>query len=150
MSDAPERQRESERTQQKGRAGPEPAVFTFQRDVRLFARQPEVIQRLEKARVQVQLAPDQLFHPDVPCDGAVRLGNLRISEILADGREVTRAVLQAGAVFTTRADAGEPEARPDDAVVPGKLALSLPDSIIMAIGATELWVLPEGRLDDVV
>ncbi|MFO7654884.1 MAG: hypothetical protein R6X25_13865 [Candidatus Krumholzibacteriia bacterium] len=111
-------------------------VFTFQRDVRLFARRREVVRRVEKERLSVELAPEQLFHPGGPCDGSVRLGNLRVSEFLADGSEVTRAVLQAGAVFRVRLAA---EAAPGS-------GYDLDRLVLMALGETELWIVPPGRL----
>jgi hypothetical protein len=114
------------------------AVFEFRRDVRLFARHREFARRLERERVVVRLAPDQLFHPELPCDGAVRLGNLRVSEFLADGSEVTRAVLQAGAVFATR---------PAPSPLPATFAGDLAAVVLMALSETELWILPPGRLD---
>jgi hypothetical protein len=117
-------------------------VLAFHRDVRIFARHGELMRELEDERDLVQLAPDQLYHPDVPCDGAVRLGNLRVSEFLPDGSEVTRAVLQAGAVFTTRSSPATDAA--DTQRLPA--AYPLTTTVLMALGETELWVLPPGSL----
>jgi hypothetical protein len=158
-------------------SGTGPAVFAFQRGRRLFAQQGDLVRRIEKKRVLVQLAPDQLFHASVPCDGAVRLGKLRVSEIMPDGHEVTRGVLQAGVVFTTRSvpvqDAAEaaPSAESNTIDAPDSVALSDPKlaaappaaaapspagdavgydldaTILMALGETELWIFPAGCLD---
>jgi hypothetical protein len=122
------------------------AFFTVHRDVRLFARRLDLVRRVEPQRDLVPLAPDQLFHPVVPCDGAVRLGNLRVSEFLDDGSEVTRAVLQAGAVFVTRpAPAASADGRAAPALPAGTFALA--NTVLMALGETELWILPAGRLE---
>src|SRR5512147_2403509 len=102
------------------------------RDARLFATRRELATRLERERDQRQLIGDELLHPPVPCDLVVRLGNLRVTELLPDGREVTRAVLQAGAVCRAREDAGESQTGP---------VYRLRDLVLMALGETEVWVL---------
>jgi hypothetical protein len=109
------------------------------RDARLFATRRELAARLEREREQRPLIGDELLHPPVPCDLVVRFGNLRISELLPDGREVTRAVLQAGAVCRTREDAGESPAGP---------IYRLRDLVLMALGETEIWILPAGAVAD--
>jgi hypothetical protein len=115
------------------------AVFLLRRDAHLFSHQPGIAERLAGVRSALPLAPDELVHPDVPADYLVRLGKLRLSQLLPDGREVTRAVLQAGAVFTTRP--------PDEAAAdPATDAYPLGDVILMAMGEAELWALPAGAL----
>ena len=74
----------------------------------------------------------------------MRRGNLRVTELLDDGREVTRAVLQAGAVSRIREDAAALAG--DDAATP---LYSLARTVLMALGETELWQLPSGVLDAV-
>ena len=109
------------------------------RDARLFATHRELAARLERDRDQRQLIGDELLHLPVPCDLVVRSGNLRVSELLDDGREVTRAVLQAGAVCRTREAAGESPAGP---------VYKVRDLVLMALGETEVWVLPAGAVAD--
>jgi hypothetical protein len=111
---------------------PSGATFSFERDARLFARDRALLHELGRESRTITLAADELLHPPVPVDGAVRRGKLRVSEFLADGREVTRAVLQAGAVFRTR---------PKDS--PG---VDLGAVVLMALGEAELWFLPAGSL----
>ena len=110
------------------------------RQTHLFAAKGASLEELARTGRPVRLAPDQLLHPDVPADGIVRLGRLRVSQLFPDGREVTRAVLQAGAAFLTRADPH----RGADAAADVYL---LSDLILMAIGEAELWLLPAGSLE---
>ena len=70
----------------------------------------------------------------------VRLGKLRVTQFLPDGREVTRAVLQAGALLT----AAEIAAREAD---PAADVYHLADMVLMALGEVELWALPPEALD---
>jgi hypothetical protein len=107
------------------------------RDARLFAMRRELAARLERDRDQRLLIGDELLHLPVPCDLVVRFGNLRVSELLDDGREVTRAVLQAGAVCRTRETAGESAVGP---------VYRVRDLVLMALGETEVWVLPAGAV----
>jgi hypothetical protein len=116
-------------------------LFTFVRDARLFARNHARLQRLEAQHRSVPLAPDQIFHPAIPVDAVVRKGKLRVSELLPDGREVTRAVLQAGAIFRTRPC--EPVATPMEPASPYHLA----DIVLTSLGEGELWLLAAGVLD---
>ena len=112
----------------------------IRRDTHLFATRPGLMERLAKERELVSLTADQLLQPDSPHDDIVRLGKLRVSQFLADGREVSRAVLQAGAVLLTRANndrQADPEA--DRYLVD--------DLVLMALGEVELWVLPAGALE---
>ncbi len=117
---------------------PTPTIAVV-RGANIFAADPERGDRLEKVRQVVQLAPDQLLHPDVPAAYVVRLGKLRVSEFLPDGREMTRAVLQAGAVLATSA-AGDADPAAD--------VYTLPDIVLMALGEAELWRLPPNALND--
>jgi hypothetical protein len=109
------------------------------RDARLFATRRELAAHLERGREQRLLIGDELLHPPVPCDLVVRFGNLRVSELLGDGREVTRAVLQAGAVCRTRETPGES---------PVGLVYRVRDLVLMALGETEIWILPAGAVVD--
>jgi hypothetical protein len=114
--------------------------LVIRRDTHLFATRPGLMERLAKERKLVALAADQLLHPDTPRDHIVRRGKLRVTQFLADGREVTRAVLQAGAVLLTRNEADQ-EADPEaDRYLVG-------DLVLMALGEVELWVLPAGALE---
>ena len=122
-------------------AGEEPtpptAYLTFVRDARLFARDRSLHHRFGAEREVVILAPDELFRPPLPADVAVRLGKLRVSEFLPDGREVTRVVLQAGAILRTRS-------AKDDAQREG---YDLARIVLMALDQAELWLLPAESLD---
>lgn len=109
------------------------------RGANIFAADPERADRLEKLRRAVLLAPDQVLHPDVPATYVVRLGKLRVSEFLADGREITRAVLQAGAVLATAAPGRDADPAADVYI--------LPDTVLMALGEAELWRLPPDALN---
>ncbi len=130
-------------------------VFTFSRSKRLFATRRDLAEQLEKDRTAIPLVADQLFHPEVPCDGVVRLGSLRVTRFLPDNREVTLAVLQAGNTFVTRAvTAADPQlADPPLADPPRSDSMppdlyNLADVVLMAVGDTELWILPAEALAD--
>ena len=124
-------------------AGPPAARLTFARDARLFARQSVDPRRLAQSRETVALLPDELFQPAVPVDVVVRRGRLRVSEFLPDGREVARAVLQAGAILRTRPWPDPVTDAPDDPAPWYDLAYV----VLMALDEAELWVLPQGTLD---
>ena len=115
-------------------------TLALYRQTHLFATRGGSLEELAQTSRSVRLAPDQLLHPDVPIDGLVRLGRLRVSQLFPDGREVTRAVLQAGAAFVTRADPGR-------GADPATDVYCLSDLILMAIGEAELWLLPAGSLE---
>ena len=117
-------------------------VLAFDRSARLFAARSSLIARLREIRTKRRLLADELLHPDPPCDLVVRRGNLRVSELLANGREVTRAVLQAGAVCRVRGD--EDGDRGDGQA---SRLYSLGHTVLMALGETEIWILPTGALD---
>ncbi len=98
--------------------------------------------RMEKLRQKarpVKLAADQLYHPPVSGECLVRLGRLRVSQLFADGREITRAVLQAGSAFVTMADFAGP-CNPEADSYP------VADLVLMALGEAEIWSLPPGSL----
>lgn len=116
------------------------ATLTLHRGTHLFAARGGSMDGLAQAGRQLTLAPDQLLHPDVPADCIVRLGRLRVSQLFPDGREITRAVLQAGAAFLTRDDPGR-------GADPAEDVYCLADLILMAIGEAELWALPAGSLE---
>jgi hypothetical protein len=111
------------------------------RDARLFVTHAPLMERLRDERTARRLAPDELLHPDPPCDLVVRRGNLRISELLADGREVTRAVLQAGAACRVRTGDGDIGDTGDSPLY------SLASTMLMALGEVEVWILPAGAVD---
>lgn len=117
--------------------GREPAL-RLHRNARLFADRPEVAERLARARRALPLAPDQLLHPEVPAAYLVRRGRLRVTQLLPDGREITRAVLQAGAGLESL-PGGRSDASAD--IYP------LADVILAALGEAELWQVPPGSLD---
>jgi hypothetical protein len=123
------------------------AFLFFARDARLFARDRTWEQRHAKIRQAAPLAPDELFHPPVPADLVVRRGMLRVTEFLPDGREVTRAVLQAGATFQTRAAAPAvpPDSGPDLQTGQGEI-YDLAATVLMSLGEVEIWILPPGTL----
>ncbi len=118
-------------------ADPAP-LLSLRRDEHLFSRQPELAGELAQVRRVLPLAPDQLLHPVVPAVYLVRRGRLRVTQLLADGREITRAVLQAGAGFETQADG---------AADPQRDTYPLADMILAALGETELWQVPAGSFD---
>jgi len=113
-------------------------TLTIHRGRNLLAERPDLREHLEKEREVVLLAADQILHATPPATYLVRLGKLRVSEFMADGREITRAVLQAGAVLETTADGATPDAQTD--------IYLLRDCVLMALGETELWSLPADAL----
>lgn len=114
-------------------------TVSLHRDTHLFVSRPELAERLAKSRERIVLAPDQLVHAVPDRAYLVRLGRLRVSELMDDGREITRAVLQAGAMFRTSADA---ESVPDA----GADVYDLAHIVLMALGEVELWSLPPEEL----
>jgi hypothetical protein len=119
----------------------EPGIVSISllRDTNLFSNRPQDMEDVEQKRQSIHLIPDQLFHPDGIAEYIVRLGKLRVSQFLPDGREITRAVLQAGSAFQIR------KANPgaDD---PAADIYDLADIVLMALGEGELWALPAGTL----
>ncbi len=87
----------------------------------------------------IQLTADQLLHPERPGDYLLRLGRLRVSGLLPDGRELTLAVLHAGeAIIATADDSREAN--------PAHYLYRMDHTIMMALDETEVWVLPGGAL----
>ena len=115
-------------------------ILTLRRDAHLFSAQPVLAEKLEQIRKRIQLAPDQLLHPEVPRVYIVRLGKLRVTQFLPRGSEVTRAVLQAGSLLTT-AEISAEQADPAEDVY------YLSEMVMMALGEVELWALPPGALE---
>lgn len=113
-------------------------VLRLRRDAHLFASRPELAERLARDRRTLPMAPDQLLHPQVPAGYIVRRGRLRVTQLLPDGREITRAVLQAGSGLESLG-AGTADAGAD--------TYPLADVILAALGETELWQVPAGSLD---
>ena len=128
--------------------------LTLLRGAHLFSGGTPDVEKLERQSRIVRMAPDQLFHPaevrEMPgeepdaqtaaAEFAVRRGKLRVSRFLPDGREVTLAVLQAGAAFTVR------PAGPEEASDPEADRYDLDDIVLMALGEGELWALPAGTV----
>jgi hypothetical protein len=114
-------------------------TLALQREVNVLAERQDLRRRLEKERRTVRLAPDQLLHVEWPAVYVVRLGKLRVSEFRPDGREITRAVLQAGAVFDVTGESRDADPAADVYI--------LGDLVLMAFGEVELWRLPPGLLD---
>ncbi len=123
-----------------------PGWLTIERDARIFATRRGLVDRLRESRRKLALVADELVHPDPPCDLVVRRGNLRLSELLPDGREVTRAILQAGAICRVRrGPIAGPEAGDGEGV--GSPLYSLANTVLMALGESDLWLLPAGSVD---
>jgi len=115
-------------------------ALTVNRDAHFFSSRATLAEKLEPTRKRIQLAPDQLLHPDVPMAYIVRLGKLRLTQFLPGGAEVTRAVLQAGSLLTT-AEISTGEADPASDVY------YLSEMVLMALGEVELWALPPEALE---
>jgi len=115
-------------------------VLTIRRKAHFFSARPLLAEKLEQTRKRILLAPDQLLHPEIPMAYIVRLGKLRVSQFLPDGAEVTRAVLQAGALLT----AGELSQGEAD---PAADVYHLSEMVLMALGEVELWALPSTALE---
>ena len=115
-------------------------VVNLNRNAHFFVARAGLAERLEKIRQVVYLAPDQLLHPEAETEYIVRLGKLRVSEFLDNGREITRAVLQAGGVLIVRPAQDHGDNPASDVYI-------LPDIVLMALGETELWSVPPGSLD---
>ncbi len=111
------------------------------RDARLFAVGPDRVKRLSDAAEVVRLAGGEIIAPTVPSDLVVRQGNLRVSERLPDGREVTRAVLQTGAMCRVSAEPANVSDTGDSPLY------SLEATTLEALGEAEVWTLPPGLAD---
>jgi hypothetical protein len=117
------------------------ATLTFDRDARVLVAGSENARRLAASATIVELSGGETLVPDPSCDLVVRQGNLRVSERLAGGREVTRAVLQTGMVGRVRSSA----ARHGDTA--GSALYSLETIELKALTDTEIWQLPAGACD---
>lgn len=115
-------------------------TLAFRRRTEIFTRQSDRVEGLARKSLVIQLAPDQIFHLETNREYLVRRGKLRVSQFLDDGREVTRAVLQAGSILmvTPTGDHGDN---------PAADLYNLPDMVLMALGESELWSLPPGSLE---
>jgi hypothetical protein len=120
--------------------GPPHRTLAIRRDAHLFASRPLLVEKMKLASRPVLLAPDQLLHPEPDTAYIVRLGKLRVTQFLPKGTEVTRAVLQAGAVLICQ-DASDGEADPAHDVY------NLPEMVLMALGEVKLWALPAAALE---
>jgi hypothetical protein len=98
-----------------------------------------LVEEVEKSRLLIPLATDQLLHVPVPGDHIVRRGKLRLTQFMPDGREVSRAILQAGAVILTR-EGDDCEADP------AADCYLVEDLVLMALGEVEFWSLPAGTV----
>jgi CRP-like cAMP-binding protein len=113
-------------------------LLSLRREAHLFSQQPDLAARLALDRRVLPLAPDELLHAVTPAGYLVRRGRLRVTQLLPDGREITRAVLQAGAgLETLEGGASDPH----------RDTYPLADIILAAIGETELWQVPVGSFD---
>jgi hypothetical protein len=126
---------------------PTPAgVLRIGRESHLFASQVQLMKEFKTNHDRIVLAPDQLVHPPVPADYIVRRGQLRVSQFLPNGQEVTRAVLQAGSFLITRPlETDMPKQTPNDAADIYNLA----DIVLMSLVEAVLWVVPAGSLDQI-
>jgi len=107
------------------------------REARLSVRRPGALAEWERDRTaRIRLTADQIHHPAAAGDYVVRHGRLRLSEFLAGGREVCRAVLQAGFCYAIHGPGPQPR--------PG---IPLDACALMALDEVEIWQLPAGRLD---
>ena len=77
--------------------------------------------------------------PEVEANPEQGLNGAGWPEFLPDGREITRAVLQAGSLLVTAV--GNADADPEADVY------VLRDCVLMALGEAELWLLPSGVLE---
>ena len=113
------------------------------RNAHLFSKRPQDVEMLEQRSRVIRLAADQIFHPEESAEAGtefiVRRGKVRVSRFLTAGREITVAVLQAGAVFRTLPSA-------DGSADPQADRYDLADIVLMALGEGELWAVPTGTL----
>jgi len=122
-------------------------VLRIGRESHLFASQVQLMATFEANHEKIVLAPDQLVHAPVPAAYIISRGQMRVSQFLPDGREVTRAVLQAGSFLITRTlDTHHPDHSPNDAADIYNLA----DIVLMALDEAELWAVPSGSLNQIV
>ena len=116
-------------------------TLQLDRAARVFATNSDHGHQLEAAATVVIVAADQSHRPAAPCDLVIRRGNLRASERLPDGREVTRAVLQTGAVCRVRNRGEAADSGATDSPLYG-----LGSIVLVALNETEVWQLPPGTV----
>ncbi len=116
------------------------ALIHIDRDTHFFVENASRMEKLQERCQVLPLASDQLLRPLVPRHYLVRQGKLRVSQFLDDGREIVRAVLQAGARLSTLPAATDQDS-PPIAIgdKPAADLYSLASIVIMALGETELW-----------
>jgi hypothetical protein len=119
----------------------EQATFQIDRTARVLVTGSDQARRLAQAAIIVELGAGETWRPDPPCDLVIRQGNLRVLEQLADGRQVTRAVLQTGMVARLR-PAPDGVSEPVDSSLYSLEALEL-----TALTETEIWRLATGACD---
>ncbi len=127
-------------------APPAATEVVLGRVARLFSGRPGLIERLGREAAAEQLADKQIFRPGGLGDVVVRLGRLRVSEFLPDGREVCRAVLQSGSYLEIRPAAETDSGDAGSAAAGRRNAYPMTGVVLMALGRTELWILPPGTL----
>jgi hypothetical protein len=116
------------------------ALIHIDRDTHFFVRNASRMEELQEQCEVLPLAADQLLHPLVPRHYVVRQGKLRVSQFLDDGREIVRAVLQAGSRLSARPGPMEDPIHPTAVGdKPAADLYSLTSIVIMALGETELW-----------
>jgi len=105
------------------------------RHARVFTAGADRTRELAAAASVHRLMTGQVFTPEAPCDLVMRHGSLRVREQLPDGRRVTRAVLQTGAVCRLRTG---------DSVADDSPLYSLETMNFVALGEAEVWQLIPG------
>ncbi|MEZ4386146.1 MAG: hypothetical protein R3D98_00935 [Candidatus Krumholzibacteriia bacterium] len=124
---------------------PPPAIagtLEVVRDARVFTLGQDRVRELAGVAAVHRLLAGQRLELGPPCDLVVRQGNLRVSEFLPDGREVTRAVLQTGMVCRLREPLASARSERGDSPL-----YSLAATALAALGETEIWQLPAGAYD---
>lgn len=120
---------------------PSAPVFTFVRNARVLLSGSEQNRRLAADALISELKSGDALALGDPCDAVVRQGNLRVCERLPSGREVTRAVLQTGAIYRVRESSADVSEAADSSLY------SLAVIELIALTDTEIWMLPVGACD---
>lgn len=116
-----------------------PSILVIDRNARVFTAGPERTRALAAQATVHRLMAGQHLLVDDPADIVVRQGSVRVREQLADGRKVTRAVLQTGMLGRVM-PTGAPSA------AGGGQELSAERCQFNALGESEVWVLPPGSV----